>query len=522
MLQSIIYPQQQKGGCILNLRIFWCAWYHKRDKHNNNNNNKQSELAFVDYGRNIGDKNNANKKLGNNNNKSHVPTGNLDSRSILESPRLPADVMAPLPSMHLSPPNANDKDSKNAGKAGSESTAQSDTRSTIKNVRMAYNKDKDRDDDEDDIELKFKSFTPVKGSNVNVKSKKTMGSSEMESTGTMSSSLPMTELSFDHSSSLQHSLVHSQVNAPNVGDNKKKIKKALASVFQQSVEGHRDEMEIRAEEELSRGQNVERSSKLALKEDKESIVEEDSNDTQNNEEEKKKTSARKRIKKERLHDARSVSGSPSQGPLELTDNLGGERIREDQKLQQHHRQQQQQKKRQGGTEKIKSNEETLNNKESAMESVMSHAKHKAGSGGGAMMETQDTLTSTQPSQMDGEKIQMEEPQSQQEDDADVDADAEVRAAEVEDDAQEAAEEEEEKGDKEYDFQNLPYYACSYCGIHNPQCVVKCDMCNKWFCNSRGKTSGVSNVGVYIYNKYLCIYIYINTYVYVFICMFLFF
>jgi regulator of nonsense transcripts 1 len=31
--------------------------------------------------------------------------------------------------------------------------------------------------------------------------------------------------------------------------------------------------------------------------------------------------------------------------------------------------------------------------------------------------------------------------------------------------------------------------CSYCGIHNPACVVKCLICNKWFCNSRGSTSG---------------------------------
>lgn len=30
---------------------------------------------------------------------------------------------------------------------------------------------------------------------------------------------------------------------------------------------------------------------------------------------------------------------------------------------------------------------------------------------------------------------------------------------------------------------------SYCGIHNPACVVKCLICNKWFCNSRGSTSG---------------------------------
>ncbi|KAJ3087643.1 ATP-dependent helicase NAM7 [Quaeritorhiza haematococci] len=36
---------------------------------------------------------------------------------------------------------------------------------------------------------------------------------------------------------------------------------------------------------------------------------------------------------------------------------------------------------------------------------------------------------------------------------------------------------------------LPPYACKYCGIHNPASVVKCLTCNKWFCNSRGNTSG---------------------------------
>ncbi|TKY90469.1 hypothetical protein EX895_000467 [Sporisorium graminicola] len=39
------------------------------------------------------------------------------------------------------------------------------------------------------------------------------------------------------------------------------------------------------------------------------------------------------------------------------------------------------------------------------------------------------------------------------------------------------------------LQNLPEHACAYCGIFNPSCVVKCLICNKWFCNSRGSTSG---------------------------------
>lgn len=36
---------------------------------------------------------------------------------------------------------------------------------------------------------------------------------------------------------------------------------------------------------------------------------------------------------------------------------------------------------------------------------------------------------------------------------------------------------------------LPEHACRYCGIHDPASVVLCNVCKKWFCNSRGSTSG---------------------------------
>ncbi|CAM6082950.1 unnamed protein product [Calypogeia fissa] len=45
----------------------------------------------------------------------------------------------------------------------------------------------------------------------------------------------------------------------------------------------------------------------------------------------------------------------------------------------------------------------------------------------------------------------------------------------------------------HDFskRDLPEHACKYCGIHNPACIVRCNVpsCKKWFCNSRGNTSG---------------------------------
>ena len=39
------------------------------------------------------------------------------------------------------------------------------------------------------------------------------------------------------------------------------------------------------------------------------------------------------------------------------------------------------------------------------------------------------------------------------------------------------------------LQELPEWACRYCGIHDPASAVMCNVCHKWFCNGRGNTSG---------------------------------
>ncbi|XP_059441222.1 regulator of nonsense transcripts 1 homolog isoform X2 [Corylus avellana] len=53
---------------------------------------------------------------------------------------------------------------------------------------------------------------------------------------------------------------------------------------------------------------------------------------------------------------------------------------------------------------------------------------------------------------------------------------------------------EETGDDdgyEYGKGDFTEHACRYCGVSNPSCVVRCNVpsCRKWFCNSRGNTSG---------------------------------
>ncbi|EGZ29288.1 hypothetical protein PHYSODRAFT_475410, partial [Phytophthora sojae] len=42
---------------------------------------------------------------------------------------------------------------------------------------------------------------------------------------------------------------------------------------------------------------------------------------------------------------------------------------------------------------------------------------------------------------------------------------------------------------DYTARELPPHACAYCGLHDPASVVKCVASDKWFCNSRGNTSG---------------------------------
>ncbi|KAG7267922.1 LOW QUALITY PROTEIN: hypothetical protein CRUP_006672 [Coryphaenoides rupestris] len=48
---------------------------------------------------------------------------------------------------------------------------------------------------------------------------------------------------------------------------------------------------------------------------------------------------------------------------------------------------------------------------------------------------------------------------------------------------------EEDEEDAYYTKDLPTHACSYCGIHDPACVVYCNTSKKWFCNGRGNTSG---------------------------------
>ncbi|KAL7182615.1 hypothetical protein ACSBR1_041329 [Camellia fascicularis] len=53
--------------------------------------------------------------------------------------------------------------------------------------------------------------------------------------------------------------------------------------------------------------------------------------------------------------------------------------------------------------------------------------------------------------------------------------------------------EETVDDESYEYSkgDFTVHACRYCGVANPACVVRCNVpsCRKWFCNSRGNTSG---------------------------------
>uniref|UniRef100_A0A7N0UV73 Regulator of nonsense transcripts 1-like protein n=1 Tax=Kalanchoe fedtschenkoi TaxID=63787 RepID=A0A7N0UV73_KALFE len=66
---------------------------------------------------------------------------------------------------------------------------------------------------------------------------------------------------------------------------------------------------------------------------------------------------------------------------------------------------------------------------------------------------------------------------------------------------------EETGDDESNFEygkgDFLEHACKYCGVQNPACVVRCNVpsCRKWFCNSRGNTSGSHIVNHLVRSKH---------------------
>ena len=43
-------------------------------------------------------------------------------------------------------------------------------------------------------------------------------------------------------------------------------------------------------------------------------------------------------------------------------------------------------------------------------------------------------------------------------------------------------------DEGFNEVTLPEHACSYCGLADPACVVKCVDSKKWFCNGRGNSN----------------------------------
>ncbi|KAI8069164.1 RNA helicase-domain-containing protein [Gongronella butleri] len=71
---------------------------------------------------------------------------------------------------------------------------------------------------------------------------------------------------------------------------------------------------------------------------------------------------------------------------------------------------------------------------------------------------------------------------------DVDDNDDEEDDDDDDDDDEGTKDQFEEAD-DADAVDLPAHACKYCGIHSPASVVKCVTCSRWFCNSRGNTSG---------------------------------
>ncbi|KAK8341715.1 hypothetical protein V6Z11_A08G187000 [Gossypium hirsutum] len=62
---------------------------------------------------------------------------------------------------------------------------------------------------------------------------------------------------------------------------------------------------------------------------------------------------------------------------------------------------------------------------------------------------------------------------------------------------------DEDGGYDYGKGDFAEHSCRYCGVSNPACVVRCNVpsCRKWFCNSRGNTSGSHIVNHLVRSKH---------------------
>ncbi|KAG7195863.1 ATP-dependent RNA helicase [Scheffersomyces spartinae] len=52
--------------------------------------------------------------------------------------------------------------------------------------------------------------------------------------------------------------------------------------------------------------------------------------------------------------------------------------------------------------------------------------------------------------------------------------------------------------------SLPDYACAYCGIHNVDSVVKCETCQKWFCNTKIHSNSSHIVTHMVMSRHTCV------------------
>ncbi|XP_021948594.1 regulator of nonsense transcripts 1 [Folsomia candida] len=51
------------------------------------------------------------------------------------------------------------------------------------------------------------------------------------------------------------------------------------------------------------------------------------------------------------------------------------------------------------------------------------------------------------------------------------------------------------------FRKLAEHSCKYCSVHDPAAVVMCNICKKWFCNSRGHSSGAHIISHLVRSKH---------------------
>ncbi|ODQ67108.1 P-loop containing nucleoside triphosphate hydrolase protein [Nadsonia fulvescens var. elongata DSM 6958] len=78
----------------------------------------------------------------------------------------------------------------------------------------------------------------------------------------------------------------------------------------------------------------------------------------------------------------------------------------------------------------------------------------------------------------------EESDSDSTSDSELDSEADSSSDDSDSDS-DSSDDSDSSEDSDSDTEHVHRKSCSYCGVRNPNCIAKCETCDRWFCNTKG-------------------------------------